>query len=228
MAKKQPVEKSLEAQSPKKGATKVDVPTKRKAVPTKSKAEAKGTVTAEKVGVKELDPPKKHSAVSAADLLGIAPAPRPARTRPKTKGKIPKANAEKWAEHLRRLEEMRDRIERSMNHIVADHIKESNEGNASTQGGMDEGDVGSRSSDQDVALGLVNNSQELLHEVEDAIQRIRDGEYGACEICEEEIPSARLDALPYARMCVRCKSLRERRPSAMTASRRSSIELPPD
>jgi DnaK suppressor protein len=181
-----------------------------------------GDAASRSKGEESQETARKHAAVSAADLLGLGTAPK--RPKKKTKARIPKQNAARWAQYLERLENLRDRIESSMNHIVADHLKESKQGNSAGQGGMDEGDVGSRSTDQDLALGLVSNSQELLYEVEDAIQRIREGEFGSCEICSEEIPSARLEALPYARMCVRCKAERERRPSAMNALRRSSRE----
>jgi len=36
--------------------------------------------------------------------------------------------------------------------------------------------------------------------------RIQDGSYGFCERCEELIPAKRLDALPWARLCVTCQS----------------------
>ena len=47
-------------------------------------------------------------------------------------------------------------------------------------------------------------SRELSH-IEVALERMRDGQYGLCEGCNEGIPMARLQALPYATMCIQCQ-----------------------
>jgi DnaK suppressor protein len=44
-----------------------------------------------------------------------------------------------------------------------------------------------------------------LSSIENALQRMREGEYGHCETCDCEIPLARLQALPYATMCIACQ-----------------------
>jgi len=45
-----------------------------------------------------------------------------------------------------------------------------------------------------------------VRSIEEALLRIDEGEYGVCEECEEEIPLGRLKVLPFARLCVKCKS----------------------
>ncbi len=52
-------------------------------------------------------------------------------------------------------------------------------------------------------------SRELRH-VEQALERIREGEYGVCERCNLKIPVARLNALPYATSCIECQREMER------------------
>jgi DnaK suppressor protein len=47
-------------------------------------------------------------------------------------------------------------------------------------------------------------SRELTH-IETALERMRHGDYGLCEGCGEAIPLARLQALPYATMCIGCQ-----------------------
>jgi DnaK suppressor protein len=47
-------------------------------------------------------------------------------------------------------------------------------------------------------------SRELAN-IERALERIRDGEYGLCDHCGGNIPLARLQALPYATSCIRCQ-----------------------
>lgn len=47
-------------------------------------------------------------------------------------------------------------------------------------------------------------SRELTH-IETALERMRQGNYGACDGCGTAIPLARLQALPYATMCIQCQ-----------------------
>jgi DnaK suppressor protein len=45
--------------------------------------------------------------------------------------------------------------------------------------------------------------------IENALQRMRDGQYGVCEGCSTSIPMARLNALPYATLCINCQREQE-------------------
>jgi len=49
-----------------------------------------------------------------------------------------------------------------------------------------------------------------LHEIQDALKRIESGEYGTCESCGKRIGAARLEALPFATLCLKCKEEEER------------------
>ena len=64
------------------------------------------------------------------------------------------------------------------------------------------------SSERDRELGLILSDRERqkLHQVDEALLRLKEGEYGICEECEEEIPLGRLKAMPFARHCVKCKA----------------------
>jgi RNA polymerase-binding transcription factor len=55
-------------------------------------------------------------------------------------------------------------------------------------------------------LALRNNAQDLLVQVETALQRLETGSYGICARCGKEIAPERLDALPYAIYCITCQS----------------------
>lgn len=48
-----------------------------------------------------------------------------------------------------------------------------------------------------------------LHEIQDAIKRIEQDEYGKCEGCGKPIAAARLEALPFAILCLKCKEQEE-------------------
>ena len=57
-------------------------------------------------------------------------------------------------------------------------------------------------------LSVAKNAEDLLAKVDEAIGRIEEGSYGNCVECGKAIPVARLDALPYATLCVECASTR--------------------
>ncbi len=57
-------------------------------------------------------------------------------------------------------------------------------------------------------LSVAKNAEDLLAKVDEAIGRIEEGSYGNCVDCGKAIPVARLDALPYATLCVECASTR--------------------
>ncbi|MBS0208668.1 MAG: TraR/DksA family transcriptional regulator [Planctomycetes bacterium] len=53
-------------------------------------------------------------------------------------------------------------------------------------------------------------SRELAY-IENALERMRTGQYGVCEGCSTKIPVARLNALPYATTCIKCQREAEER-----------------
>ena len=65
-------------------------------------------------------------------------------------------------------------------------------------------DLGTEEFEEELSLTLVENEEQLLAEIDDALDRIEKGTYGRCENCHQEIPRERLEALPYARYCIRC------------------------
>lgn len=65
--------------------------------------------------------------------------------------------------------------------------------------------------DRDFALNRVSMEQDIVFEIDEALNRIQIGTFGICEICKCPIEKARLIALPYSKMCISCKSLAETR-----------------
>ena len=64
------------------------------------------------------------------------------------------------------------------------------------------------SSERDRELGLLlgDREREKLRNIDEALLKIEEGEYGICEECEEEIPIGRLKVMPFAHYCVKCKA----------------------
>ena len=71
-------------------------------------------------------------------------------------------------------------------------------------------DLGSDNYEQEFTLSLMENEEGTLDLIELALERIEDGTYGQCEECEVKIPKLRLNALPYASLCVKCAGQSER------------------
>lgn len=55
-------------------------------------------------------------------------------------------------------------------------------------------------------LSVELSEEHLLHEIDDALSRVKDGTYGTCADCGVEIPRDRLEALPWAVRCLSCQS----------------------
>ncbi|MCA9295505.1 MAG: TraR/DksA C4-type zinc finger protein, partial [Phycisphaerales bacterium] len=56
--------------------------------------------------------------------------------------------------------------------------------------------------DQDFMLGMAESERKVLREIDDALRRIADKTYGVCQMTGEQIPTARLDAKPWAKYTV--------------------------
>ena len=74
-------------------------------------------------------------------------------------------------------------------------------------------DVGTENYDQEFTLGLIENEQETLDQIQEALGRLDAGRYGRCEECDGAIAKPRLQALPYTRLCIECARKSESRES---------------
>jgi DnaK suppressor protein len=61
----------------------------------------------------------------------------------------------------------------------------------------------------EISSQLAEVESRELASIENALQRMRDGQYGVCEGCSSSIPMARLNALPYATQCIECQRASE-------------------
>jgi RNA polymerase-binding protein DksA len=58
--------------------------------------------------------------------------------------------------------------------------------------------------EREVALAMLGNEEELLHECRAALERIKHRTFGTCIACGKRIAKKRLEAIPYARHCIKC------------------------
>lgn len=60
---------------------------------------------------------------------------------------------------------------------------------------------------RELAISNLDRSARRLRQIEDALRRLKTGEYGTCANCEEEIGPKRLRAVPWAQLCLKCQDL---------------------
>ncbi|MDP9374397.1 MAG: TraR/DksA C4-type zinc finger protein [Chloroflexota bacterium] len=71
-------------------------------------------------------------------------------------------------------------------------------------------DHGTDVMEQEKDLVLMSNLEERLRDIDRALERMDEGTYGTCERCGKSIAPERLEALPYATLCIDCKAIVDR------------------
>jgi RNA polymerase-binding transcription factor DksA len=97
-----------------------------------------------------------------------------------------------------------DRLDGIRDGIVAQGIAEETEAEsiAESDNGQHQADVGTETFDRERDLGILEQVEIELSDIEHALARLDDGTYGRCEACGASIDDARLEALPAARFCL--------------------------
>jgi DnaK suppressor protein len=75
---------------------------------------------------------------------------------------------------------------------------------------QDPADMAANTYTKELIFSMSANDRQLLQMIDDAISRIESGEYGKCVNCEEPVQEKRLEAIPWARYCLKCQDLKER------------------
>jgi len=72
-------------------------------------------------------------------------------------------------------------------------------------------DTATETYDRELDYTLEENSEHVLAEIDAALKRIEEGTYGICTNCGQPIAVGRLEALPWATLCIDCRRTREGR-----------------
>lgn len=129
--------------------------------------------------------------------------PRAVRARP-----LPAGRLEMYSRLL--LEERR-RLREELTEMEEHQVKTEEKPVADVSGYEDDlVDVATETFEREKGLALESGVQGLLEMVEEALRKIRAGTYGICEGCGQQIDANRLRAIPYTRLCIRCKEREER------------------
>jgi len=74
----------------------------------------------------------------------------------------------------------------------------------------DEADHAAVAVETDIDAAIMEQQRRELNEIELALDKIRDGSYGICEMCEDEISTERLKVKNFARFCIACREITEK------------------
>jgi RNA polymerase-binding protein DksA len=95
---------------------------------------------------------------------------------------------------LSEREELAKRIQSHLGEVYVEHEPD------------DEAAQAAYSVNRDMSAATIERERQTLAEIEEALKKIANGDYGLCESCETPISDARLRALPWARLCITCAS----------------------
>ncbi len=134
--------------------------------------------------------PHRKPRAKTSDVLG--PPPKPERVKPK------------WRKHYQHLIELRDQFARRQSTLAENAIEERPAFSSHMA------DAGTDTYDRDFALSLLSAEQDAAYEIEEALNRIRDGRYGVCELTGKPIEPQRLEAIPWTRFTAEAEKQLER------------------
>ncbi len=110
------------------------------------------------------------------------------------------------------LLEERKRVAAAIENLHEDH-----QGSMSDESGEDAvfdnhlADTATETYDRELDYTLEENSEHVLGDIDVALKRVEDGTYGMCSNCGRQIAEERLEARPWATLCIECQRDRERR-----------------
>jgi RNA polymerase-binding protein DksA len=110
------------------------------------------------------------------------------------------------------LEDERKRVAAAIENLHEDH-----QGSMADEAGEDAvfdnhlADTATETYDRELDYTLEENSEHVLADIDGALERIGNGTYGVCTKCGNQIPEERLEARPWATLCIDCQREREGR-----------------
>lgn len=113
----------------------------------------------------------------------------------------------------KRLQAERERLEQELHEIMERTSLSSDVEQVSELSTYDDhpADLASETFEREKDLAMEGNIQDLLEKVDTALEKLEEGTYGLCDSCGVEINPNRLEALPYASLCLNCQDRLEGR-----------------
>jgi len=110
----------------------------------------------------------------------------------------------------KRVEQFRKRLEtrqHELRRLVSRNVQDGRA--ADEQAAQDIADKAANSYTKEFLFHQSNNDRQLLQLVDEALNRIREGSYGECVNCGNELNAKRLEAVPWTRYCIACQEKME-------------------
>lgn len=108
----------------------------------------------------------------------------------------------------KRVEEFKTRLlqmRRQLTHTLEGTTREVKRPDEATGYSQHQADQGTDDFDRTISLEVTTKEYKLLRQIERALEKIEENSYGICDVSGEEIPIARLEAVPYATMTVKAQ-----------------------
>lgn len=186
---------------PKKKAKKKTAPKK---IGVKKTTKLKNTIKERKKGTMRKTASKKTSRVSKKVPTSKTSSKINSRTSAK---KLSKKDLGQYKNFLLSL---KDKLYQNIHDLEDDNLKKSQKDITGDLSGysLHLADMGTENFDRELALNLASTESELLHKVDNALERIENHNFGICD-CGKQIQEKRLKAVPYARLCIECQEQEE-------------------
>jgi RNA polymerase-binding protein DksA len=101
----------------------------------------------------------------------------------------------------------RERVRGAIEHLQQENSGTLEDGSGSLVSGLDDhmADIGTDTFDRELDYTLEDSAEAVLAQIEAALQRIEAGTYGICQNCGQPISPERLEARPWAELCIDCQ-----------------------
>jgi DnaK suppressor protein len=113
------------------------------------------------------------------------------------------------ADLVARLEADLSRLQADVDELSRGHRESLSEASSENAYRDHMADQGSATFEREMGLTFEENERDALDDVKAALERVEAGTYGICTRCGADIPAGRLEAVPTATMCIKCKEAEE-------------------
>lgn len=114
---------------------------------------------------------------------------------------------EELAYFKKRLLSLRERLINNVNIMENEALRKSRQDSSGDLSNVPihMADIGTDNFDRDMTIGLIENAEDGLRNIDMALEKIESNTYGQCELCGKLITKARLSAIPFAKYCIGCQ-----------------------
>jgi DnaK suppressor protein len=106
----------------------------------------------------------------------------------------------------KQLDDLRVSLGEGLQHLAENNLNRSQRESSGDLSGYSYhmADVGTDNFGREMELNIASNENERIRLIEEALERVEEGTFGGCVSCEGKINIERLEAVPYARLCIEC------------------------